>query len=120
MELRLSYYTYLNLCSRRWTSLGGQWLYPEDWENQRTEHSSQFLDAWVKSEMPTDVKTTQILAHGTPIREILRITSEQGVDLVVMATHGQTGITHALFGSTTEKVVRRSTVPVLTVRQTEE
>lgn len=70
--------------------------------------------------MPTDVKTTQILAHGTPIREILRITSEQGVDLVVMATHGQTGITHALFGSTTEKVVRRSTVPVLTVRQTEE
>lgn len=87
----------------------------EDWENPRSEHSYQFLDVWVKSEMPTVSRLPQFWCMPPPI---LRITSEQGADPVVMATHGQTGITQALFGSTTEKVVRRSTVPVLTVRQT--
>jgi len=45
---------------------------------------------------------------------------EKDIDLLVMATHGQTGISHALFGSTTEKVVRRRPVPVITVRKPED
>ena len=89
----------------------------EDWESQRTEHSRQFLDEWVKSEIPPDITVTPYLAHGIPIREILRAIDEQNIELVVMATHGQTGISHALFGSTTEKVVRRSPIPVLTIHQ---
>jgi nucleotide-binding universal stress UspA family protein len=92
----------------------------EDWEEQRTSHSQKFLEEWVAKELPGDLHCSTILAHGTPIREILRAVCEQGIDLVVMATHGQTGITHALFGSTTEKVVRRSPVPVLTVRRPED
>ncbi len=89
----------------------------EDWEDQRTRHSQKYLEEWVASELPSDLRVRSILAHGTPIREILHTVSDQNIDMVVMATHGQTGITHALFGSTTEKVVRRSEVPVLTVRQ---
>ncbi len=92
----------------------------EDWEEQRAGHSQEFLNDWVISELPTDISVTPILAHGTPIREILHTIREQNIDLVVMATHGQTGIAHALFGSTSEKVVRRSPVPVLTVRRTED
>ena len=41
---------------------------------------------------------------------------EIGADLIVMGTHGRTGLDHMLFGSTTEKVVRKSSVPVMTIR----
>ncbi|UCD38287.1 MAG: universal stress protein [Fidelibacterota bacterium] len=89
----------------------------EDWEEQRADHSRKFLEEWVANELPSDLKCIPHLSHGTPIRQILSTVHEQNIDLVIMATHGQTGITHALFGSTTEKVVRRSPVPVLTVRE---
>ncbi len=92
----------------------------EDWEEQRAGHSQKFLNDWIASELPTDISVTPILAHGTPIREILHTIRDQNIDLVIMATHGQTGIAHALFGSTSEKVVRRSPVPVLTIRKPED
>jgi nucleotide-binding universal stress UspA family protein len=53
---------------------------------------------------------------GVPYREICRMTNEEHIDLIVMPTHGRTGVSHALFGSVAEKVVRRSRCPVLTVR----
>ena len=51
---------------------------------------------------------------GTPYEEILR--AARGVDAIVMATHGRTGLTHLVIGSVAEKVVRHATVPVLTIR----
>ncbi|RDZ54897.1 universal stress protein [Haloferax sp. Atlit-4N] len=54
---------------------------------------------------------------GVPYREILDATAEADADLVVMATHGRTGLEHAVLGSTTERVVRLADVPVLTVRE---
>lgn len=57
-----------------------------------------------------------ILCYGVPWQEILRTIEDQGVDLVVMGTHGRRGITHALLGSVAEKIVRLSPVPVLTLR----
>jgi nucleotide-binding universal stress UspA family protein len=89
----------------------------EDWEEQRTSHSRKYLQKWIKKELPEDLEIEPVLAHGTPIREICHTITEHDIDLVVMATHGQTGLSHVLFGSTTEKVVRRSPVPVLTVRK---
>jgi universal stress protein A len=53
---------------------------------------------------------------GEPAHEILDFAKAQRVDLVVIGTHGRTGIQHALMGSVAERVVRRSTCPVLTVR----
>ena len=53
---------------------------------------------------------------GSPARDILKYADENGVDLVVMGTHGRTGLNRYLLGSVTEKVVRLSDVPVLTVR----
>lgn len=57
-----------------------------------------------------------ILCYGVPWQEILRTIESHGVDLVIMGTHGRGGLTHALLGSVAEKTVRRSPVPVLTVR----
>ena len=59
--------------------------------------------------------TTQ-KAIGEPAAEIVAFARSAGVDLVVVGTHGRTGIEHALMGSVAERVVRRAHCPVLTVR----
>lgn len=55
------------------------------------------------------------VVHGTPAREIVRMAGELGAALVVVGTHGRTGLSHLWFGSVAERVVRTSPVPVLTV-----
>ena len=56
-----------------------------------------------------------LLLQGQAASEIVRLASEQHFDLIVMGTHGRTGLTHLLLGSVTEKVVRRAPCPVLTI-----
>ena len=53
---------------------------------------------------------------GTPFVEIVRQAKEYDVDLIVIGTHGSTGLTHMLLGSVAEKVVRKAPCPVLSVR----
>jgi len=57
-----------------------------------------------------------VTAVGEPAAEILTYAGEQGVDLLVVGTHGRTGLTHARMGSVAERVVRKAPCPVLTVR----
>lgn len=56
------------------------------------------------------------LGEGPAHLEVNRLAEELGVDLVVIGTHGRTGLSHVLLGSTAERVVRGCPVPVLTVR----
>ncbi|MGV8074344.1 MAG: universal stress protein [Syntrophobacteraceae bacterium] len=56
------------------------------------------------------------LLSGYPATEIIRLIKENNVDLVVMGSHGLTGIAHVLFGSTADRVVRKAPCSVLTVR----
>jgi nucleotide-binding universal stress UspA family protein len=51
-----------------------------------------------------------------PVAEIIRTAEKLGSDLIVMGTHGTTGLAHLILGSVAEKVVRTSPIPVLTVR----
>jgi nucleotide-binding universal stress UspA family protein len=62
-----------------------------------------------------DVKLVPRLELGDPPSTILRIAAEDQYDMIVMGTHGRTGISHLLMGSVAEKVVRRASCPVLTV-----
>ena len=62
------------------------------------------------------VPTERNLVDGSPAREIVRYAEDAGCDLVVMGTHGRGGIDRLLLGSVTERVVRASNVPVLTIR----
>jgi len=57
-----------------------------------------------------------LFKEGEPFVEIIQKARQDSVDLIVMGTHGRTGLDHVLFGSTAEKVVRKSPCPVLTVR----
>lgn len=56
------------------------------------------------------------VVSGVPYAEILKSAREREVDLIVMGTHGLTGVEHLLFGSTAERVVRHAGCPVMTVR----
>jgi len=60
-----------------------------------------------------------IVREGSPRPVILQVAAEVGADLIVMGTHGRTGLAHVLFGSVAEHVVRHSRIPVLTVREAE-
>jgi nucleotide-binding universal stress UspA family protein len=56
------------------------------------------------------------IAHGRASSTIIDYALEHSIDLVVIATHGRTGLEHLIFGSTAERVVRESHCPVLTIR----
>jgi len=53
---------------------------------------------------------------GYPAEEILHLAEDENVDLIIMGTHGRTGIDRILFGSVAEKIVKSSKCPVLTIR----
>ena len=67
-------------------------------------------------QLPESVSCNATVACGYPATEILRLTEEKAIDLLVMGSHGLTGLAHVLFGSTAERIVRRAGCSVLTVR----
>ena len=58
--------------------------------------------------------------EGHPAEEILQYTSEHGIDLIVIGTHGRRGLNRVLLGSVAEEIVRSADVPVMTVRMSED
>ncbi len=62
------------------------------------------------------VECVGVIRHGIPYEEIVAYAEEIDADLVVMSTHGHTGLSHILLGSVAEKIVRHSPCPVLTTR----
>jgi universal stress protein A len=56
------------------------------------------------------------MVEGSPKVEIIKYAREHNIDLIVLATHGRTGLAHVLMGSVAESVVRTAPCPVLTVR----
>ncbi len=74
------------------------------------------MDKW-STEVSQSVKDVEkMVVRGVPFVEIIKTSKEKNADLIVIGTHGRTGIDHMLFGSTAEKVVRKAACPVLTVR----
>ncbi|HSD52065.1 MAG TPA: universal stress protein [Candidatus Methylomirabilis sp.] len=91
--------------------------YPVDrvYEDLTQEIHEQFVKH-VPSELRKSVETEFLVLPGVPFLEIIRVARLKGVDLIVMATHGRTGLSHALMGSVTEKVVRKAPCPVVSIR----
>ncbi|MGQ3683882.1 MAG: universal stress protein [Candidatus Loosdrechtia sp.] len=73
----------------------------------------------VKEDVRSRIPVETIVVQGVPFVEIIKAATEHAIDLIVMGTHGRTGISHAIIGSVAEKVVRKAPCPVLTVRRTE-
>jgi nucleotide-binding universal stress UspA family protein len=62
------------------------------------------------------VAVQELIAQGKPSAEIIRLAAEKEVDMIVLGAHGKGVLDQAIFGSTTERVVRRAPCPVLTCR----
>lgn len=62
------------------------------------------------------VQADSVVVHGVPFQCILDTVEDQKIDLIVMGTHGRTGLKHVLLGSVAEKVIRLSPCPVLVTR----
>jgi nucleotide-binding universal stress UspA family protein len=65
------------------------------------------------------VDTREVVIQGKPAVEIVHYARENAIDMIVLGTHGRGVLDHALFGSTTERVVRKAPCPVLTCRTAE-
>lgn len=65
------------------------------------------------------IKVQNIIVRGVPFLEIIKEAKKRNADLIIIATHGRTGLQHAVFGSTTEKVARKAPCPILIVRHPE-
>ena len=84
-------------------------------EEQRIE-AQKAIDTVVEYCERHDVPVVEALTYGTPSDEIIEFAEDEGMDAIVMGTHGRSGAQRLIIGSVAEKVVRRSPVPVLTVR----
>ncbi len=88
----------------------GQVILP-GFERELRERAKKELDELMRTSVAGAVKARSIVQSGKPFLEIIGAGQEEDVDLVIIATHGHTGVEHLLFGSTAEKVVRKAHCP---------
>jgi nucleotide-binding universal stress UspA family protein len=74
------------------------------------------LDGTTARLRESGVKTRGLMRVGAPFLEIINAAQSEAADLIVMGTHGRTGLAHVLMGSVAERVVNKAPCPVLTVR----
>lgn len=99
----------------------------EEWVAKQTEspklkktleQRKKMLDDFISKEFTELIGTTTVRQEveiGTPYRRIVDKAAAESVDLIVMSTHGRTGLAHMLIGSVTERVLRRAPCPILAV-----
>jgi nucleotide-binding universal stress UspA family protein len=86
------------------------------WIEQVSQEETKKLDTLVEEVRQLGVKVSGIFEEGKPFIEILKTAEKIEADLIVLGTHGRTGMAHILMGSVAEKVVRQASCPVFTVR----
>lgn len=96
----------------------------EDWRMETTqlqravrERARAEMRELVARELPAPVDARAKVRIGHPVEEIVAVARESGAELIVIATHGRSGLRHVLLGSVAERVVRHAPCPVLVVRK---
>jgi len=99
----------------------------EEWVVQQTEtpkfkkiidQRRKMFDRFVREccgDAPVIARISHDIGIGTPYKRIIETAQQTAVDLIVMPTHGRTGLAHMLIGSVTERVLRRAPCPVLAI-----
>jgi nucleotide-binding universal stress UspA family protein len=87
-------------------------------QQQMREAGAQQLESLRKS-VEAKVELRTVLKLGDPYFETIHAAKDLGVDLIILSTHGRTGLAHVFLGSTAERVVRHASCPVLVVREHE-
>lgn len=89
---------------------------PEYHQDRERVATAQLAELCHTAAASSQLRVAPRLTSGKPYREILGVSVEDRIDLIVMGVHGRNPLDLALFGSTTNQVIRRATCPVLTVR----
>jgi len=87
--------------------------YCQDLEAEIRRDMASFLERVTTAGLDGDI----VIVHGVPFHDIIEAAKTQQVDLIVMGTHGRTGLQHLFLGSVAEKVVRLAPCPVFVARQ---
>lgn len=85
------------------------------YQDELVRSAGMALEERRRRRVPESVRSRAVVTIGDAAHEVTRIASEEGADLIVIATHGRTGWRERLFGSVAGKVVRLATCPVLTI-----
>lgn len=88
-------------------------------EQRLVKEAADRLPAFRKTELDPDLRVDTLVLSGSPAHVICRTVEAERADLVILSTHGHTGLKHFQLGSVTENVVRHATCPVLAVRERE-
>lgn len=90
--------------------------YIEELHQNDLQEAQVKLDAFVKKHVPVGEDVRYKLYSGEPASEINSKAKETGASMIVIGTHGRSGLKHMLLGSVTESVLRTADVPVLCIR----
>jgi nucleotide-binding universal stress UspA family protein len=86
---------------------------------QTTSDMHQIMDVHAQRVRESGLDCTAKVVHGAPYQQIIDTASANRMDMIVMGTHGHTGLQRLLLGSVAERVVRLASCPVLVIRQVE-
>ena len=91
-----------------------------DISEQLEDSAERQLPKLAECEECAGLNVEEVIVHGDAAAEIVRVASEEEVDLIVISSHGRTGLGRMIFGSTAESVVRHASCPVLVVKPSPE
>lgn len=90
---------------------------PRGTDEERTREARAAIEKIIRENVPKGVAAEAHVFTGNAVENIINFARDTNADLLVMCTHGRSGLSHVLMGSTAEAVVRRSPCPVLTLKQ---
>lgn len=112
--------TLLTVADDRYLDFLGPAYFPEemfiDIELKLLEQAEDRLKQFSSDLVPDDLTVELSAVRGEPSMEIIQYAKNNDIDMIIMGTHGHTGFSHILLGSVTDKIVRYSPCPVLTVK----
>jgi len=91
-----------------------------DISDQLEDSAERELPKIAECEECAGLEVEELIVHGEAAAEIVRVAKERNVDLIVVSSHGRTGLGRIIFGSTAEAVVRHAPCPVLVVKASAE
>jgi len=93
---------------------------PDGWYEKEKERAEQHFGEIAEMAAEAGIETERVLEVGKPAQTIVDTIEDEGIDHVVMGSHGRQGVSRLLLGSVAETVVRRSPVPVTVARAMDE
>ncbi len=92
---------------------------PPEFYTESREQSLKTLETLLDPSWGTPASVETEVCWGDPVEEVVTYARKKTIDLIVIATHGRTGLSHVLLGSVAERIVREAPCPVLTIRDRE-